>query len=111
MVDSDLNLPEPIEGRWLVWGRSAFAVLVVGSLIVLGLANVITKPRWHEVEDGVLWAARAEGLTAAEVAADSSGAAAGVQLGDLLLAVNGAAVESPSDVVGYQHRGHAGSRL
>src|SRR3954468_757577 len=33
MVDRDLNLTEPVEGRWLVWGRSAFAVLVVGLLI------------------------------------------------------------------------------
>jgi two-component system, NtrC family, sensor kinase len=111
MPDSDLNLAESIEGRWLVWGRSAFAVVVVGSLIVLGLANVITKPRWHEVEDGVLWSARADGVTAAEVAAGTAAAAAGVRPGDVLLAVNGAPVESPSDVIEYQHRAHAGSHL
>jgi two-component system NtrC family sensor kinase len=111
MLDGDLNLDEPLEGRWLAWGRSAFAVLVVGLLIVLGLANVVTKPRWHEVEDGVLWSARAEGVTAAEVAAGTAAAVAGITPGDILLAVNGAPVDSPSDVIEYQHRGHAGSRL
>jgi two-component system NtrC family sensor kinase len=111
MVDRDLNLTEPVEGRWLAWGRSAFAVLVVGFLIALGAANVITKPRWHEVEDGVLWSPRAEGVTASEVATGTAAAGAGVEPGDLLLAVNGAPVESPSDVIEYQHRGHAGSRL
>jgi PAS domain S-box-containing protein len=67
--------------------------------------------RWHEVEDGVLWSARAEGVTAAEVAAGTAAAAAGIERGDVLLAVNGSPVESPSEVLEYQHQGHAGTRL
>src|SRR3954468_18432319 len=111
MLNADLNLAEPVEGRWLVWGRSAFALLVVGFLIALGAANVLTKPRWHEVEDGVLWSNRAEGVIASEVASGTAAAAAGIEPGDLLLEVNGSPVESPADVIEYQHRGHAGSRL
>jgi S1-C subfamily serine protease len=72
-----------------------FAVTVVAALVVLGVANVAMYSRWHEVEDGVLWSARAEGVTASEVAAGTAAAAAGIEPGDVLLAVNGSAVDSP----------------
>ena len=36
---------------------------------------------------------------------------AGIERGDVLLAVNGAPVETPADVVEYQHRGREGTRL
>src|SRR5476649_1326813 len=111
MAETELNHIEPIEARWLVWGRSVFAVTVVALLVALGLANIATKPRWHEVEDGVLWSARAEGVTAIEVAAGTAAAEAGIRRGDVLLAVNGSPVQTPSDVIEYQHRGHAGDRL
>src|SRR5471030_1262731 len=81
------------EARWLVWGRSAFAVAVVVVLIGLGIANVTTYSRWHEVEDGVLWGSRAEGVTAIEVEPGSAGAGVGIQRGDVLLAVNNAPVQ------------------
>src|ERR1700749_3774116 len=111
MVETDLNHAEPVEARWLVWGRSVFAVTVVALLVALGIANVALYSRWHEVEDGVLWTNRAEGVTAAEVDAGSAGAAAGIARGDVLLAVNGSPVQSPSDVIEYLHRGHAGTQL
>ena len=111
MVETQLNIADPSEARWLVWGRSLFAVTVVTLLVALGVANVAMYSRWHEVEDGVLWSSRAEGVVATDVAADSAAAAAGILRGDLLLAVNGSPVQTPSDVVEYQHRGHAGTRL
>ncbi|PYR52598.1 MAG: hypothetical protein DMF89_02220 [Acidobacteria bacterium] len=77
------------ESAWVVWGRSAFALMVVTVLLALGVDNIALRARWHEVEDGVLWGARAEGLTALEVASGSAGAASGVQRGDLLVAING----------------------
>src|SRR5689334_21057563 len=100
-----------VEGRWLAWGRPAFAVVVVFVLIVLGVANVVMRARWHEVEDGVLWSARAEGVVATEVAAGSAAARAGIQRGDVLIAVNGDPVQAPADVVQYQHSGVPGTRL
>ncbi len=100
--------PEP---RWMAWGRSLFALTVAVVLLALGTANIVTRARFHEVEDGVLWAARTEGVTAAEVAPGSPAAGAGIERGDVLLAVNGAAVRNPADVIEYQHSGHAGTRL
>jgi len=99
------------ESAWVVWGRSAFALMVVTVLLALGVDNIALRARWHEVEDGVLWGARAEGLTALEVASGSAGAASGVQRGDLLVAINGAPVQSPADVVEFQHRSREGTRL
>src|SRR5713101_7843046 len=101
MPNSAPNHAELVEARWLVWGRSAFALAVVVVLIALGVANVAMSSRWHEVEDGVLWGNRLEGLTAFEVAAGSAAAAAGLQRGDVLLAMNGSPVQTPADVIEY----------
>src|SRR5689334_21520222 len=87
MIDSPPALTDTHESRWLVWARSLVAVLVVLVLVILGFANIATYSRWHEVEDGVLWAPRAEGLTAAEVVPGSAADAAGIRPGDLLVAV------------------------
>ena len=69
-----------MEGRWLTWGRSGLALGVVVVLVVLGLENMALRSQWREVEDGVNWAARVEGVTAVDVAPGSSGEAAGVRL-------------------------------
>src|SRR3954453_15833740 len=111
MTETPLNHADPVEARWLGWGRSVFAVAVVVLLVALGVANVAMYSRWHEVEDGVLWSGRAEGVTASDIAEGTAAAAAGIERGDVLLAVNGAPVQTPADVVEYQHRGHAGTRL
>jgi PAS domain S-box-containing protein len=99
------------ESAWLVWGRSLFALTVVAVLIALGIANIAARARWHEMEDGVLWGERDEGVTALEVADGSAGARAGIRRGDVLLAVNGTPVQTPADLVDYEHRAVAGTRL
>jgi two-component system, NtrC family, sensor kinase len=93
------------------WASSIFAVVVAVTLIALGVANIVVRAQWHEVEDGVLWGARAEGVTAVDVAPGSAADAAGLKPGDILLAVNGAAVQTPGDVIAFQHRGREGTEL
>ncbi len=88
-----------------------FAVAVVLVLVALGIANIAMRARWHEVEDGVLWGARPEGVTALEVGQVRLAALAGVAQGDILLAVNGAPVHTPAEVVEYQHQKPQGTRL
>jgi signal transduction histidine kinase len=84
---------------------------IVTVLVVLGIANIVARARWHDVEDGVFWAARTPGVTAVAVASNSPAETAGIRVGDILLAVNGTAVETPEEVAGFQRRGTAGTRL
>jgi PAS domain S-box-containing protein len=88
-----------------------FALVVVVFLAGLGVANVITHAKWHEVEDGVFWDIRPEGLTAIEVDAGSAAARANIRRGDLLLAVNGSPVETRAEVIEFQHTARPGARL
>src|SRR2546422_888470 len=89
--------------RWVAWGRSLCLVIVIAGLAALGVANVATYSRWHEVEGGVFWGARAGGVPAIGVARGSPAATAGILPGDVLIAVNGAPIRAPADVVEYQH--------
>ena len=100
-----------MEGPRLAWGRSVFAAAVFITLAALGIANISLHARWHEVEDGVLWAARSDGVTALEAAPGSAAARAGIQRGDVLLAVNGSPVDTPAEVIEHQHSGRDGMRL
>ncbi len=106
-----LERTERLEAQWLPILRSALALGVVIVLVALGAANILLYSRWHEVEDGVLWANRPEGVTAVEVASGSAAAAAGIERGDLLVAVDGAPIEAATDVTEAQHRAHEGTAL
>jgi len=88
---------QPSAAGWF----AALAVVLV--LLGLGLANIYIRATWHEVEDGVLWVSRPDGVTAAELADRAPAARAGVRLGDVLLAIDGRPVESPADVVAAAH--------
>jgi PAS domain S-box-containing protein len=93
------------------WIRSLAVGLVAVVLMALGVANIATRARMHEVEDGVFWGERAAGLTAVEVAPGSAGAGAGIARGDVLVAVNGEAVRTRGDVLRHQHPARDGTRL
>src|SRR5260370_37020721 len=97
MIDPPPVHAEPVEARWFVWARSLFAVIVVVVLVALGVANVAMYSRWHEVEDGVYWGARAEGATATEILPGSAGAAAGAARARALLAAVATPVGPPAD--------------
>ncbi len=104
-------MAEPVEARWLVWGRSGLALAVVVLLAVLGVANIVTFARSHQVEDGVLWEKRSQGVMARDLAAQSAAARAGIELGDILLSVNGSPVHTAADVIEHQHAGREGTQL
>src|SRR5260221_3700516 len=92
-----LGQPELTEGRALSGAQTALAIVVALALLGLGVANIVTRARLHEVEDGVLWATRAQGVTAIDVAPGSAAALVGVERGDLLLSVNGQPVRASAD--------------
>ena len=76
------------------WGLFA----LVGVLLCFGALNVAVRATWHKLEDGVLWEARPEGVTAVAVATRSTAMAGGIRNGDLLIAINGVPIEVPDQV-------------
>ncbi len=84
---------------------------MVVALLVVAMANIRARATWHEVEDGVLWAAAPDGLVAREVAPSSPGAVAGVRPGDVLEAVNGTPVDRPADVTARLHASVRGQTI
>src|ERR1044071_4585814 len=110
MSTTDRWIPEraPTWGRW---SRPALPVVVVSVLLCLGAANIAARAAFREVEDGVLWAARAEGVVAAEIADSTPAAAVGIERGDLLLAINDRPIDDPSDVVEILHGANRGETL
>ena len=99
--------------RWLRagWGVSLLAVSVVAALLCLAAANVVVRANWNEVEDGVLWAERPEGLYAVQVASDSAASIAGLLEGDILLAVDGVVMETRRDVLNVLHESNENTQL
>ncbi len=103
-------MPPPNRDHWWrEWRQTALPVAVTLALLALGLANVVSRATSTDVEDGVLWVERAVGVVAAEVAAPSAGSRAGVQPGDILIAIDNHPVESSDDVFAIQREGHPGS--
>jgi two-component system, NtrC family, sensor kinase len=99
-----------LRSRRAPWSGLGISALV-GVLLCLGALNIAIRAKSHDVEDGVRWVSRTEGVVAADIADDSPAALAGIRSGDLLLALDGAAVETPSDVAQALHRGATDTRL
>jgi PAS domain S-box-containing protein len=98
-------------------GRAALRLLaqlgVVVALLCLGALNVYTRATWTEMDDGVLWQSADGVVTAAEVFAGSPAARAEkpIQAGDILLAIDGARVETGDQVVQALHAAQKGTTL
>ena len=97
--------------RWDAWGPPVLAVVLVAALLCLAAANLVVRANWNEVVDGVLWLDRPEGITAAEVGLGEAADLAGIEVGDLLLAIDGVPVETVGDLVAHLHAGQPGARL
>jgi PAS domain S-box-containing protein len=96
---------------WAAWGRLVVALTFVATLFGLGAANIALRASWNEVEDGVLWTRGPQGVTAAEVAAGTPAARAGIRTGDVLLALGGTPIERTADVVHALHQGKRGTQI
>ncbi len=103
--------PERGGMSWVRWGRPALPILVVSVLLCLGLANIVSRATWREMEDGVLWRLTGEGVVASEIADQAPAAAVGLKRGDLLLAIDDRPVQQVSDVVAALHAASEGSSV
>ena len=97
--------------RWGAWAPPILAVALVAGLLLLAAANMVVLSNWNELVDGVLWTDRAEGITAVEVGLGEAGDLAGIEVGDLLLAIDGVPVDTAADVVAVLHTGQPGTEL
>jgi PAS domain S-box-containing protein len=111
MTGPHLNIHGPADPSWGRWWKPALPLAVVAGLLCLGVANIAARATWQEVEDGVLWVTRDEGVVAGEIAPDSPAADVGLRAGDVLLAIDDRPVQQVSDVVHALHSGEEGTSL
>ena len=81
------------------------------ALLCLGVANIVLRATWYEVEDGVLWVMTPEGVIVSEVASDGAGERAGLRVDDLLVAIDGNPVGNVADVLRTLHKKEQSSQL
>jgi PAS domain S-box-containing protein len=84
--------------------RLTAPLVVVAALICLAILNMAARASWMEMEDGVLWVSERGYIAVASAIAENSPASrAGLQPGDVLLGINGKAVESTAQIVATFH--------
>ena len=76
--------------------KNALVISVGLALAGLGVANLVLKASFTLMDDGAFWRQTAQGLVAARVAPGGPADQAGVQEGDVLVAVDGEEALSPS---------------
>ena len=94
---------------WAPWAGPGLPIVVVAALLCLGVANILARASFHEVEDGVLWVQSPEGVLAADIAEGTPAATVGLARGDVLLAIDDRPVQAVSEVVRALHAADAGS--
>jgi two-component system, NtrC family, sensor kinase len=83
--------------------RFAAQLVVVIALLCLAVANIHQRLTWDELNDGVFWQLTDGSLVAAEVAPGTPAHRAGLETGDILLAINGRPVDTPFEVIEALH--------
>jgi two-component system NtrC family sensor kinase len=93
------------------WIRARLSLFVVAALVCLGAANIASRATWREVEDGVLWTTRPEGVVAAEIASATPAERIGLKRGDILLQIDDTPIQDVNDVIAALHAADAGETL
>jgi PAS domain S-box-containing protein len=91
--------------------KNTMVVLAGLALAALGVYNIVLKASFTLMDDGVYWRQAPQGLVAARLAPGGPGARAGVQEGDVLLAVDGEEALSPLRLESALAARRPGSRL
>jgi S1-C subfamily serine protease len=96
---------------WVRTLPSMTTSVIVGGLLCLAGLNIQQRASWSEMEDGVLWRSSGSDVVAAEIAHGTAADRAGLQTGDVLLMIDGRAVDRVEDVVDALHASVNGARL
>jgi PAS domain S-box-containing protein len=88
------------------------AVVMVGLLLAsLGIYNIVLKATWTLMDDGVFWRDSQQGVVAGRVAAGGPASLAGVEVGDVLMAIDGEEVLHAEQVSERLAQRAAGARV
>jgi PAS domain S-box-containing protein len=87
--------------------------VAVGAVLVsLAAVNIVLVKTWRgELEDGVLWTKSGANVLATAVAPEAAGAVAGIQVGDVLLQIDGREATTLADVTAALHGAVEGRAL
>jgi len=85
--------------------------IVVAALLGLAALNMVQRASWSEMEDGVLWKVSGAEVAAAEIAKGTAAERAGLQRGDVLLAIGDREIQRIEDVVDVLHTSRPGATL
>lgn len=91
--------------------RATAHMVIVAVLLCLAAVNMRGRWTWSEAEDGVLWTLAAGDVTAKQIAPGSPASRHDVRPGDVVVAINGAEVQSVQDVTDALHAAKAGDRV
>jgi hypothetical protein len=100
-----------VSPRGSAWARLTAQLAAVAVLLCLAVTNIYVRATWSEMEDGVLWAPEAGSIAVREIAADSPAERAGLEPGDVLLAINQRPVETLDDVTASMHAAREGDAI
>ena len=85
--------------------------VIVVALLCLAALNIMQRASWSEMEDGVLWKISGGEVAAAEIAKGTAADRAGLQRGDVLLAIGDREIQRVDEVVDVLHTSGPGTTL
>jgi PAS domain S-box-containing protein len=91
--------------------KNLLVVLAGLTLASIGVYNIVLKATWTVMDDGVFWKAAPQGLVAARIAPGGPASRAGVEIGDILIAVDENEVLSRADLEGELAAHDAGDQV